>query len=436
MDLYVTDLDGTLLTRQEKLSPFTLQALNSLIDQGLPLTFATARSPISAAQVTAGLRWRLPIIVFNGAFILAPDGTPLHQESFSPKEAAWVRDAAGALGLWPLVDAFVAGAQRKSWLAGRETPGQGYYLQNRQNDPRMRPVQDERALYEGKPFYFTFIGERESLLPLYEQVAAQPGFTVTFQQELYRTEYWLEIMPKGATKANAARKLQKLLGYDRLIAFGDAINDLPLFAAADHSCAVANAVPELKAAATEAIAANTEDGVARWLLSHGERAGFSLRPYQPADLEEAYRLFYETVHTVCRQDYTPAQCEAWAKPMDKWDREGWRRTLSAHYTLIAIDNAGAMAGFADLDGGYLDRLYIRADFQGRGAGRALVQALEAEAAHGGFEKVAAHVSHTARAFFEKMGYTVTQKNKVQRPHPITGEPVTLENFAMEKELVL
>ena len=60
-------------------------------------------------------------------------------------------------------------------------------------------------------------------------------------------------------------KLKKIAGCDRVVAFGDALNDLPLFQASDECYAVANAVRELKAAATGIIASNNEDGVVRWL---------------------------------------------------------------------------------------------------------------------------------------------------------------------------
>ena len=47
--------------------------------------------------------------------------------------------------------------------------------------------------------------------------------------------------------------------------FGDGMNDLDLFEAADEAYAVENAVPELKAAATGIIGSNNDDGVAKWL---------------------------------------------------------------------------------------------------------------------------------------------------------------------------
>lgn len=440
MTLYVSDLDGTLLGKDERLSEFTLWALNHLISRGLHFTYATARSNHSAVRVTQGLTKNLPVIVYNGAFILdGPEGKPLFRAGFTPEQARWVRRQAEALSLWPVVYAFVEGVERLSWVRGKETPGQAYYLQNREWDKRLRGISSQEELYQGEAFYFTFMGEREELLPLYQQAAALPWLTVTFQQELYREEYWLELMPKEATKANAAKKLKELLGCDRMAVFGDAINDLPLFEAADVKCAVANAVPELKAAATEVIGGNGEDGVAKWLLRNVKlpkppKRGFTLRRFRESDLEEVYDLFLGTVRTVCRMEYSREQAEAWAPPVEKWDQEAWRSSLMRHFTLVAEDETGRIVGFGDLDGGYLDRLYVHRDFQGQGAAGALASALEAEAGKRREARITAHVSRCAYGFFERRGYRAVKEQKVERPHPETGQMAVLENTVMEKEL--
>lgn len=60
-------------------------------------------------------------------------------------------------------------------------------------------------------------------------------------------------MPRRATKANAVRLLAEKPGCGRVVSFGDAADDLPLFRRSDACCAVADAVPELKAAATGVI---------------------------------------------------------------------------------------------------------------------------------------------------------------------------------------
>lgn len=264
--LYVSDLDGTLLDRKDKISAFTAETINRLVEQGMRFTFATARSWSSAQKVAAGLRLELPAIVYNGAFVVdTATGERLLRAGFSGEQQAKVRALGEGVGLSPLVYAFVEGKERVSFEKGQVNEGMAHYLQSRQGDPRLRPVEEPGALYEGEAFYFTFIGERTELLPLWEQVREGDAWNVTFQQELYRREHWLELMPREATKWNAARRLKEQLGCERLVAFGDAMNDLPLFRAADESWAVENAAPEVKAAATGVILSNQEDGVARFL---------------------------------------------------------------------------------------------------------------------------------------------------------------------------
>ena len=68
--LYLADLDGTLLAPDQSLSPFTVQVINHLLDQGMIFTYATARSYHSAHPLTRELHLRCPVIVNNGAFIL------------------------------------------------------------------------------------------------------------------------------------------------------------------------------------------------------------------------------------------------------------------------------------------------------------------------------------------------------------------------------
>ena len=42
--LYVTDLDGTFLTKEERISSYSLEKVNALVDRGMLFTYATARS--------------------------------------------------------------------------------------------------------------------------------------------------------------------------------------------------------------------------------------------------------------------------------------------------------------------------------------------------------------------------------------------------------
>lgn len=147
-----------------------------------------------------------------------------------------------------------------------------------------------------------------------------------------------------------------------------------------------------------------------------------LRSYQSSDCRALTELFYETVHTVNRKDYTQAQADAWAD--GKPDLKAWDRSLKAHRSLVA-EADGQIAGFGDMDSdGYLDRLYVHKDFQGRGIASAVCDALEAGCRA---QMFLTHASITARPFFEARGYKVIKEQQVER------KGLLLTNFVMEKQ---
>lgn len=145
-----------------------------------------------------------------------------------------------------------------------------------------------------------------------------------------------------------------------------------------------------------------------------------IREYRPEDCAELTRLFYDTVHTVNRKDYTPAQLDVWADGTP--DLERWNRSLQEHFSLVALEGK-QIIGFGDMDStGYLDRLYVHKDYQGKGVATALCDRLE-QAVDG---TIVTHASITARPFFEGRGYVVVKAQQVER------KGILLRNFVMEK----
>lgn len=142
----------------------------------------------------------------------------------------------------------------------------------------------------------------------------------------------------------------------------------------------------------------------------------TLRPYRSEDCPALAALFYDTVHTVNARDYTPEQLDAWAD--GQVDLVAWDASFLAHTTLVA-EEKGIIVGFADLaEDGYLDRLYVHKDWQGRGVATALCDALSGAKL--------THASLTARPFFEQRGWQVVKEQKVER------RGVLLTNFVMER----
>lgn len=68
--LYVSDLDGTLLRSNQTTSEYTNEVINSLTEKGIVFSYATARSIYTSSKVTKGLDAKIPVITYNGAFIV------------------------------------------------------------------------------------------------------------------------------------------------------------------------------------------------------------------------------------------------------------------------------------------------------------------------------------------------------------------------------
>jgi Cof subfamily protein (haloacid dehalogenase superfamily) len=267
--LYISDLDGTLLNSNAKLSKNTIKIINDLVNKGMYFSYATARSLSSASIVTNGLILDLPVIIYNGTFIINTETEEkLFSLYFNEYEKKIVMDILDKCSLYPLVYGYVNGKERVSWLTAKENDGIKRYLDLRKGDNRLRPIGNKSELYSGELFYFTCIGEKYEFLKIYEYFKDSNEFTCTLQKELYCDSYWCEIMLKNATKGNAIINLKEKLGFDKIISFGDAINDISMFNVSDESYAVENAVDELKNISTGIIKSNNEDGVANWLYNN------------------------------------------------------------------------------------------------------------------------------------------------------------------------
>lgn len=262
--LYISDLDGTLLRSDVKISEYTAKVVNEMANRGILFSYATARSRYSAGRLTAGLNAPIPIVVYNGAAILQNNTYEvLESTGFTKEEYREILTGLLTAGVYPIVYAYIDGRERMSFYYDKCSEALKKFLKSREGDERERIVHSEEELFAGDVFYFTCIDETEKLLPLYEKFKEK--YRCFYQVDIYSTDQWLELVPKHVSKANAILKLKEMLGADHVVAFGDAINDREMFEAADEAYAVANAVDELKEIATGVIGSNDEDGVAKFL---------------------------------------------------------------------------------------------------------------------------------------------------------------------------
>lgn len=138
--LYVSDLDGTLITRGERIPEYSLGVLNELIRQGLSFTYATARSLASAESAVRGLRHTLPVIVYNGALIIeAASRKVLHSVTFRRETEEALVARLDGFGVSPVVHACENGEDKIFGCGAGNPRGQLRYLSRRAGTNVWRP---------------------------------------------------------------------------------------------------------------------------------------------------------------------------------------------------------------------------------------------------------------------------------------------------------
>lgn len=265
--LFISDLDGTLLTSSESLSQFTKNGIEELKKRGVCFTFATARSIVTTKKVIGDLKVNIPMILHNGAFVVdSVTEKKVIENLFDEKESEMLLDDLLKGDINPIVYTLIDEKEQFLYIESKINSFTKEFIASRKNDIRRHPVNDESEMFQGKRYYFTCIDEKEKLLPFYEKY--KDKFHLIFARDFYSGDWWLEFLPKESNKASAALKLKKLLGFDKLVAFGDGVNDIELFTVADECYAVENADERLKKIATKVIGHHDDDSVIKWLLAN------------------------------------------------------------------------------------------------------------------------------------------------------------------------
>ena len=265
--LYLSDLDGTLLNKNAELSPVTAQKLGRLIAGGLAFSVATARTQMSALRILDGLCLNLPVILLNGVLIYDTAQKAYRKvHAIAPDTVRGILEILRENRVMGLLYALRNGELVTYYESAAEGPVRAFMTEREKKYGQRFVLTSFAEVSPDDVVYFTLLDVHGRLAPVRDALGALPGLHRDLYTDIYSEDLWyLECFSAAASKYNGAVYLKESLGFDRLVGFGDNLNDLPLFEACDVRVAVANARPEVRAAADCLCGANTEDGVARWL---------------------------------------------------------------------------------------------------------------------------------------------------------------------------
>ncbi len=261
--MVATDVDGTLIDHDERVTARTKAAVAALIADGVPFVLATGRPPRWIDPVVDGLGYAPLCVCGNGAVIYdSATDKVLASRTLDVPTLSWIADLAeralpgcglaaervGATAHDAVTPQFVSSPEYEhAWLNPDDTA------------VARHEVIDAPAI----KMLIRLPGARSGtmLATLEPLVGARADIT-------YSTDHGLiELSAPGVTKASGLSSVAQRLGVEpsAIIAFGDMPNDVPMLRMAGHGVAMANAHEEAIAAADEVAAANSEDGVAQIL---------------------------------------------------------------------------------------------------------------------------------------------------------------------------
>lgn len=269
--LYVTDLDGTLLGTDSRISQRSAEIISELTDRGAFITVATARTPATVVPILEQTRTTPPAVVMTGTAYwdrCADMFTDVRTVDGGDVEA--VLDFCRLHDVHPFV-----------YLKAPDGTTMDVYHAAPELNKAERNFYEERAHLKLKRFHLgtpapalratnTLImyamGDARAIRNAYHELQGKTDCSVFCYPDIFNSDvYNLEIFPPGVNKAEAILRLKERLGARRLVVFGDNLNDLPMLAVADVAVAVGNALPEVKEKADIVIEPNYTDSVARFI---------------------------------------------------------------------------------------------------------------------------------------------------------------------------
>jgi Cof subfamily protein (haloacid dehalogenase superfamily) len=255
--IVVSDLDGTLLDAEHRISPFTRDTLQALAKRGIKFVLASGRHHIDVDKIRALLGLDIFLITSNGARIHDPRGDVVFRQDLPERMVDTL------LQLPVDKDIHVNLYQEDRWLANRERPELRQY---HRDSGFFYQVCDLRTASRETTCKLFFGGSPPQLLRLAaileERFASQLSITFASPESL-------EVMDFGVSKARALAHVIDLKGYtlQDCIAFGDGMNDVEMLRSVGCGVVMENAATELRRALPgfEQARPNRDNGVAHYL---------------------------------------------------------------------------------------------------------------------------------------------------------------------------
>jgi Cof subfamily protein (haloacid dehalogenase superfamily) len=252
--LVVSDVDGTLLTKDKILTDDARSAAQRLHDSGIAFTIISSRPIIGMRFLIGPLGITLPVGAFNGSSIVDPELKPLEQYLIPASAVKRSLEVLNEFG----VDSWLF--TNEKWLTRN---GHGEYVSHE----KLAIHADPTVVADFAPFLTSackIVGSSSDPVLLQRCEAAMQDALGTMATAVRSQSYYLDITPPGCDKGTFVEAIARRLDIstDVVATIGDMQNDLAMFRKSGVSIAMGNATDDVKRLATHVTRSNEDEGFA------------------------------------------------------------------------------------------------------------------------------------------------------------------------------
>ncbi len=253
--LLISDVDGTLVTKDKRLTSTSVEAVRELRARGIQFSVTSSRPPFGMRMLSEPLSLDLPMGAFNGSSIVKPDLSVEEQQTI-PRHAVTT-----ALALFERYGIDVWIFTNQHWIIHRDD---GCYVAHEQKTIATNPllVRDDTPYLDNACKIVGVSADFDLLARCETELQAALGIEAHAARS---QNYYLDVTPPGYDKGTFVTSMVKRLNISpqAVATIGDMSNDLPMFRASGLSFAMGNATDTVKSQATHVTSSNEDDGFAR-----------------------------------------------------------------------------------------------------------------------------------------------------------------------------
>lgn len=267
-------MDGTLLGSDSLVSAETAAIISDLTSRGALITVATARTPATVVPLLSSTATTPPTIVMTGAALWRRTPGEFDSVRFIPDcDRAEIRDVCGQFGLHPFVYMMDSPTFLSVYHGGRSLSDCERAFYEARKNLSFKHFNLNCEAPEGRRAILCYaIGDHRRIFAAADELRSRGDLALSCYYDIFDNSIaHLEVFAPGVSKAAAVLELKSRMEADRVVVFGDNLNDLPMMEVADYAVAVGNAFDEVKQQADTVIGPNTDNSVAKYIKEDFEK---------------------------------------------------------------------------------------------------------------------------------------------------------------------